>query len=303
MMTTQDKADRDAARTNEKIRDRVSMTGDDERARKRVAIGLAPQRPTAKATPQRPPDEPGSSIWRWWTVFLLTAVGGATVLLIVARALNSPTDWTSVRQNLTAWFSGQRPIGTLNSRGYRLQVADEFNGNSRWLAAQQQPEQWRMNVLPKEGVYRMEVWPDHVAWSTLGAQIPATFRLEAAFTLVSEASDGYAGLMGRYQNPDNFYFFVVDGQGHFQAQLRKAGVLYSLLPWTELASLRHDGQNNVMALEDNNLVMSLYINNVLVFEVLDIQLPPGQAGVIGGASNHSLAQINVDWLKLYSLPK
>ncbi len=278
------------------------MTEDETRARKRVAIGLAPQRPTAKAIPQRPPAEPGFAFWRWWPVFLLIAVAGATGLLIAAKMVNSPTQWPAVRQNLTAWFFGQRPNSSLSNRNARLQFTDDFNENSHLLAAQQEPEQWWMNVVPATGVYRIDVWPGHVTWSTLGIQLPAAFRLESAFAVAAATPDGYGGLLGRYQNPDNFYFFVVDGHGRFQAQMRKTGVLYTLQPWTALAQLNPAGQNNVMALEDNQTTLRLYVNDGLVFEVLDLQLPPGQAGVVGGAVNPPTAQINVDWLKLYNLP-
>ncbi len=283
--------------------DRAYMTEDEERARKRVAIGLAPQRPTAKAVPQRPPPEPGFAFWRWWSVFLLMIVAGATILLITAKVLHSPTQWTVVRQNLTAWFSGKGLNAPVNSQIDSLQFADDFTNTSQLLAAQQQPDQWSMQVLPQAGVYRMVIAPSHVAWSTLGVQTSARFKLETAFALAAETPDGYGGLLGRYQNSDNFYFFVLDGQGRFRVQLRKAGVLSTVQPWTALAQAKPVGQNNLMALIDNNSRLSLYVNDELAFEKDDLLLANGQTGVVGGASDHSPAQIDIDWLKLYSLPE
>ena len=107
--------------------------------------------------------------------------------------------------------------------------------------------------------------------------------------------------MGRYQNSDNFYFFAIDGQGRFQVQLRQAGILSTLQPWTKLAQIKLAGQNNVMALVDDSVTMRLYVNEGLIFETHDLALPPGQTGVVGGASDQAPAQVNVDWLKLYRL--
>ena len=155
----------------------------DERARKRLAIGLAARRPTAKVAPQRPPDEPVSSIRRWWPVFVLMAAAVATLLLLTAKVVNSPTDWTAVRQNLTAWWSSETPASTANTPRYRLQIAEDFDTASSLLAGQQQAEQWWMSVIPTQGVYHMIIWPGHVAWSTLGVRTPPAFKLEAALSV------------------------------------------------------------------------------------------------------------------------
>ena len=156
-----------------------------------------------------------------------------------------------------------------------------------------------MNVLPTAGGYRMDVWPRHVAWSTLGVQTKPPFKLETAFSLTAETPGGYGGLLGRYQDPANFYFFVVDGQGRFQAQLLKAGVLYPLQPWIALNVVNPPGENNVMALADDGAVMHLYLNDALVFEVVKPEWSTGQTGVIAGAGDRSPSKINVDWLKVY----
>lgn len=292
-MTTQDLS------TAEKQRSAQPGSFDDERVRKRLAIGLAPRRPTAKAAPQRPPDEQMGSLQRWWPVWLLLAVTTATVLLLVAKLLDSPTDWSPVRRNLTVWWEGQKLASNADNHAYRLQITENFDQPSQLLAAQQAAGQWWMNVAPKEGIYRLDVWPKHLAWSTLGLRPNSPFKIETAFTIPLEAADGYAGLLGRYQDEDNFYFFVINGEGQFQAQLRKAGALYPLQPWVAVNILNPPGENNVMALTDDGARLSLYLNDMLVFEVLEPQLPVGQTGVLGGASARTLTKIDIDWLKVY----
>src|SRR5262245_10741673 len=112
-MTTQDLSNAEQKRT------KPSAQLDDERARKRVAIGLAPRRPTAKAAPQRPPDEHTGVLQRWWTVWLLLAVTAATVLLLFAKVLDSPTDWSPVQRNLATWWVGQKPASNATTYAYQ----------------------------------------------------------------------------------------------------------------------------------------------------------------------------------------
>jgi len=273
----------------------------DQRARKRVAIGLDPQRPTAQPVPHRPPDQAVGRGWRWWPVLVLMAAIVATLLLIAARVLNSPTEWQPVRANLLELFSGQWSGITLDSRGYRLAASDNFDQPSDLLVAQRQADQWWMSPVPTEGVYRLNVWPNHVAWSTLGVSTPGAFRLESVLAIAPETPDGYAGLLARYQDADNFYWFTVDGQGRFQAQLRKAAKTYPLQAWQARGFIHRAGQNNTLTLEDDGTGMHVFINNVVVFTVQNPPLPPGAVGIVAGASERSIAEINVDWIKLYAL--
>ena len=273
-------------------------TGESVRARKRVAIGLEPQRPTAKVAPLRPPVEAEGGGWRWWPVILLCAVILATLLLIMARALHSPTDWQPVRQNVLELFSRPWSGITIEELARRTRVNENFTDQTRLLALNEQADRWWMNVVPDEGVYRLNVWPGQVAWSTLGMHPPAVFRLETALSIAPETADGYGGLLARYQDPNNFYAFVIDGEGQFQAQVYQKGSIEILQPWIGLDFLHAAGQNNLMVLVDNGASMRLFLNNVLVFEVLEPRLPTGKVGVLGGASPTSIAEINVDWIKM-----
>lgn len=276
-------------------------TGESVRARKRVAIGLEPQRPTAKVAPLRPPVEAEGGGWRWWPVILLCAVILATLLLITARALHSPTYWQPVRQNVLELFSRPWSGITIEELARRTRVNENFTDQTRLLALNEQPDRWWMNVVPAEGVYRLNVWPGQVAWSTLGMHPPAVFRLETALSIAPETADGYGGLLARYQDPNNFYAFVIDGEGQFQAQVHQKGSIEILQPWIGLDFLHAAGQNNLLMLEDNGASMRIFLNNVLVFEVLEPHLPTGKVGVLGGASPTSIAEINVDWIKMYDV--
>lgn len=91
---------------------------------------------------------------------------------------------------------------------------------------------------------------------------------------------------------------MIDGEGQFQAQVYQKGSIEILQPWIGLDFLHAAGQNNLLMLVDNGASMQLFLNNVLVFEVLEPRLPTGKVGVLGGASPTSIAEINVDWIKM-----
>jgi len=272
----------------------------DQRARKRVAIGLAAQRPTAQPAPQRPPDQSSASVG-WWPVLLLIAVALATLLLIAAKLLQSPTYWQPVRTNVLELFTRRWSGIAIDSRPVRLQLGDDFSAPSRLLADDQQPNRWSLRTIPIEGFYRLHVWPNQIAWSTLGVRMPTPFRIESAITIAPETPTGYGGLIGRYHDPDHFYWFAVDGQQRFQVQLRNAATLSTLQTWTHSALLQGTGQPNRLGLEDDGVTLRLLINDRLVFEVADPALSPGATGIIGGAAADSIAEINVDWIQLYDL--
>ncbi|MEZ4864007.1 MAG: hypothetical protein R3C14_21995 [Caldilineaceae bacterium] len=280
-----------------------SSTATERRAQKRVAIGLAPERPTAKTEVQRPPRPPLSAGQRWFLTLLLLALLATTLLLAVARANGAPTAWPQVRAYLTSWLAGQpapRPIGGgLFGTRYQLLQEDAFVTRTGLLACNQQAGQWWMDVVPDEGLYRMSIWPGRVAWSTLATVTPSAYRLDASFTLADLMPDSYAGFVGRYQDAANFYLFVVDGHGRYQVQLWQQGVLTTLQPWTSNPLLNGAGFENVLTLEDDGERLHFGANGGELYVIITSSLPSGQVGVLGGAGARTMAEIVINWLRLY----
>jgi hypothetical protein len=282
----------------------------DERARKRAAIGLAPRRPTAKAEPQRPPRPDGVRRYLWSLVLLVVALIMSTSLLVIARLMGSPTDWPSVRENLTSWLSSvdidivsqdrETSSATPVGGAHRLIIDEEFKTEGGVLPPNIQDGQWSLAALPGEGVYRMQIAPNRLAWSTLGAVAFEDFSLEVSITIASVNPAGYAGLIGRYQDSNNFYLFAVDGQGRWQVQLLQDGELLPLGPWQALTWLNPAGESNLLALEDDGQIVRLYLNGDVIYELVDSALPPGDAGVFGAAPADIRTEIDVDWLRLYA---
>lgn len=281
----------------------------EERARKRAEIGLAPARPTARPTFQRPPAEAEGRGCLWPLVWLVAIIALATLLLLGARLRGTPTTWPTVQTTLQSWWANltnrRALVGEVTSPRptlgrYQLVAEEDFTGPDGLLACNQQDGQWDMVYQPEDGIYHMEIAPNRLAWSTLGAGVLRNFRLDLALTIADLRPDGYAGLLGRYQNHDNFYLFGLDGRGRYQVQLWQNGQLQTLIPWTENGQLNLAGAANVLTLEDDGATLRLAVNDRPLFVVQTPVLPVGDVGVFGAAPAQGNAEITADWLKLYA---
>ena len=272
-------------------------------ARKRVAIGLTPRRPTARTVIQRPPVT-GLARWQQWLITaLVLALMGATGLLILAKASGASTAWPQVRSQLATLLSGQpSSVTTLSSPapGYPLRLEESFAQTTDAIATSEQAGQWTAEILPAQGVYRFQLWPGRVAWSTLALEDLASYWLEASFTVADVMPEGYTGFLARYQDTQNFYLLAINGTAHYQVLLWQAGQLNTLQSWTPSAAINPAGYENVLAVEDDGQVLRFYANKQILFTVPQPQLAVGATGLVGGAGDRTMAEIEVDWLRLYA---
>jgi hypothetical protein len=271
----------------------------DARARKRVAVGLSPHRPTAKAAPQRPPDYPSLPVSPLALSLLLIAVLVGTTLLLGANLSGwSPTGWL-------ARFDTPDPVGQprqgalLAGSGYTLRLAEDFSSASSTLLQGEQRQEWRTELLPAESVYRFQVWPGHLAWSLLGLDDVTRYRLQTDVVVDAASPNGYAGLIARYQDDRHFYLLAVDGEGRYWVQLQDGDAATTLQPWTPAAFLNKAGTSNMLTLEDTGAALRFYANGMLLHEIPSPRYTPGHVGLAGGAQGSDVAQLRFDWLQFF----
>lgn len=283
---------------------------EEERVRKRQEIGLAPRRPTARPTVQRPPRDLFSVAQRWLLTLLLFGILISTGLLVVAKSSGAPTSWLNLRNYGQALMRGEPWPALLGQyipgANYRLRFSDDFNERTGIVACTQQAGEWISDVVPDLGVYRMELWPGRLTWSTIALVDPftsptAAYHVAASMTVVDVMPSGYGGYIGRYQDPENFYLFMVDGMARYQIQLWQNGALTTLQPWTENVLLNPAGFENLLTLEDNGEQLIFSANGSPLATVSTPILPRGEIGLMGGASERTMAEIQVDWLRIYEL--
>lgn len=272
----------------------------DVRARKRMEVGLAPVRPTAKAAPLRPPDYQALPLPPVVLALFLVVVILVMVVLLAANLSGGLPTWLPTWAGVAATESrSPDPVTTLPEQNYTLRLADDFSQSNSPLSQGSRPGEWRTELLPAESVYRMEVFPNHLAWSLLGLTDLQGYRLQSSVQVNRDTPGGYAGLIVRYQDERHFYILSVDGNGRYQIQQQNGDKTVTVQPWVMAPFLNRAGSANLLTIEDDGERILFYGNNMLIAELNDPVYPPGYVGLAGGAQGKSVAEINFDWFQLY----
>ncbi len=272
----------------------------DLRARKRMEVGLAPVRPTAKATPLRPPDYQTLPVPPVVLALVLVAVVLVTVVLLAANLSGGLPRWWPTWTGLAATVnSSVAPSADLPAQDYILRLADDFSQGSSPLMQGSRPNEWRTELLPAESVYAIEVFPNHLAWSLLGVTDLQGYRLQTSVLVSGETPGGSAGLIIRYQDERHFYLLSVDGNGRYQILQQNGDEVVTVQPWVMAPFLNRAGSANLLTIEDDGRRVHFYGNNMLIAELMDPVYPLGFVGLAGGAQGQSVADIRFDWFQLY----
>lgn len=266
----------------------------DQAARKRQAIGLSARRETAGDQVLRPPPtrhEPRTQ--EWILVIFMAMFAVITTMLVVAQLIGAPTDWQSVRAAVSSlWASPARGAAVV------VPVEDNFAGEQSVLVRDFEHGRWSMSVEPEAGVYHFRLQPGTVAWSTLGRDALANFRLATSVKISPDTPLGYGGILARYSDDRNLYMVQVDGMGRFRVQAQQEGRWATLQDWTEHEVLLPAGQFNELLVEDEDSVVRFFANNRLLFAADALGLPPGDAGVMAGSAESLITEVDFDWLEV-----
>lgn len=272
----------------------------DEQARKRVAVGLSPRRPTAKAAPQRPPDVKPSPVAPVLLVLALAAVVVVTALLVWASLEPGRFAWLTGRTTLAEPVAAEAPADPATLR-YVLRLGDDFSSPQSVLRQGSLAGEWQIELLPEQSVLRMAVWPNRLAFSLLAADDLVTYRLQTSVALDSAATEGYAGLMVRYRAQQGFVLFAVDGRGQYSVQADGRDGLSVIQPWTPAPVLHPAPSTNLLTVEDRGDRIEFYANQSLLYVYPTGSNPGGFVGVAAGTNGPEVAEARFDWLQLYDI--
>ncbi len=140
-----------------------------------------------------------------------------------------------------------------------------------------------------EGGYRITVsLPQTDVWAVADLQPVADVRVEVDAVAVSGSEYNSFGVLCRYQDDQNFYFFVVSNAGYYAIVKKEAGEQYQLTSERQFARrdvIRPGGWVNRVQGECVGDVLRLYVNDVLLAEVRDERnpLPAGDVGLLAGS--------------------
>lgn len=147
-----------------------------------------------------------------------------------------------------------------------------------------------------QGGYEIEVrQPNTDAWANPGLNF-SDVRLEVEATKVDGPDDNLFGLLCRYQDPANFYFFVASSDGYVGIGVSKSGrrrllTGESLLPSPAVLI----GQaTNYLGAECVGYDLRFFVNGVPVAEARAAEWPEGDVGLIAGTYDEPGARIRFD---------
>jgi hypothetical protein len=274
----------------------------DEQMQKRMSIGLSAERPTARAAPLRPPDKEESNRIQTWTLTgVVASLIVATLLLVSAKVVDSPTSWPWI---VRSFAGGVAPSGLPenDAEGYLLLAGSDLNEPDTTLATEERPGAYVMGQVSDAGVYRMRLWPNNMAWSVLATNCSSpAYHIETEVVVAPESPSGFAGLVGRYQNDSTFYLFYVDGAGSYEVLLAQDGVWKSLQPRQVDSAINPAGIANDLSLKDDGEAMTFEVNGQVLYQTDSPALPSGSTGLAGRAGSTPV-ELNFDSYRLYAPP-
>ena len=265
------------------------------KAQKRAALGLEPERgigTTGRVT-YRPAQSAPIPLLRWSAVILAVLLLLAAVWFIL---YTQPPRGSGVVQNsVTSPALGGAVPGEVQLLRY------DFDQPVPTMAQHNEPGAWAMGFV--EGRYRIRsVTSNALVYTTLGLYTPDPHRLETEVTISAETPWGFAGIMARVQNGENFYLFQIDGTGQFKVSLLVDGTPKTLSGELTPSPVQVAGRPNLLGVSDDGESLTFTVNGVTVAHLTDIALPTGDLALVGGSKEEPGSEADFDWVAVYQIP-
>ena len=148
----------------------------------------------------------------------------------------------------------------------------------------------------QDGGYRIHVLePNTDAWAIPHLDL-TDVQIEVDTTMLGGPEDNVYGVLCRYKDSRNFYFFLISSDGYSGIGVYKDGrrrllTDESLLP--SEAVNRGDKPNHIRA-DCNGYQLRLFVNGILVAETQAAEFPAGDVGLIAGSYGQPGTEISFD---------
>ena len=126
--------------------------------------------------------------------------------------------------------------------------------------------------------------PRHDYWSTPGLDF-GDMRIEVDAVKLSGPDSNRLGIICRYQDEQNFYFFVISSDGYYGVGKMRGGT-YTLLGQEMMAynaAIQTGGAPNHLRADCIGGSLALYVNDALVGIAQDADFTSGDVGLLAGA--------------------
>ena len=161
-------------------------------------------------------------------------------------------------------------------------VEDEFNESSgKWdETVQQNFSQWT-----EGGSFNIQVHKENFAAWSIYHDLEAEDILILTKARRVSAVEGAFGLIFRYQDVSNFYYFLVDDSGYFTLGKRIDGEWTNLIDWTFSDTILAGDEFNSLGIMATGNELVAFINLHVVGEVVDNSFAIGGVGLIAQSIN------------------
>ncbi len=185
-----------------------------------------------------------------------------------------------VSTGLAAWLAGCSGLLSAPQPGTLLFKDDFSRTSSGW-------DRYRDASLESDysgGAYQITVYqPDRIAWARPGLRFE-NVTLEVDATVTDGPDNNALGLICRYQDPDNFYFFLISADGFAGIGQRIGGVERMFNDAAMLPSdmILQGRSTNQLRAECSGTRLTLSINGVPVRQASDASFSEGDVGLLAG---------------------
>jgi hypothetical protein len=147
-----------------------------------------------------------------------------------------------------------------------------------------------------EGAYRIHVLtPNTDAWANPGLDLD-NVQIEVDATKVGGPDNNVFGVVCRYQDSRNFYFFLVSSDGYSGIGVYKDGRRRLLTDESLLPSpaVLHGAQSNHIRADCDGFSLRLFVNGMLVAETQAAEWRSGDIGLLAGTYDQAGTEILFD---------
>jgi hypothetical protein len=123
--------------------------------------------------------------------------------------------------------------------------------------------------------------------------------VEVDTTRLSGAKSGYAGLVCRHQDEDNYYALVISSDGTYGIAKMQDGEFEFIQEGSDQSGMIKSGATNRVRAECIGDKLSLYANGQLLLQVQDDNFPSGAVGLIAGTRMDGAIEAFFDNFAIY----
>lgn len=124
------------------------------------------------------------------------------------------------------------------------------------------------------------------SWAASGRTFD-DFVIEVEAWAVDGPDDNGYGLVFRYQDSDNFYYYEVSSDGYYSIGKMVADEWESLVGWTESDLIKLGQQTNVLRALCDGSRMTFFVNGYPIEELTDYDFEDGSVGFIAEAMDEA----------------